>query len=195
MDNILPKNIITTLTIVEDDVDLLTLIQDYFSTEGYRVLAYSDGIVFADAMKNKSISPDLIIMDVDLPFKSGIRTIYELSLRMNIKDIPILFLTGKQDDITINLAFENNIENIQYMLKPVNFVLLHMTVKKMLLLTQYYNSIVDANKSLFQITQQLKRQNKKDKEIIQNIMLSEPEKLKTIVEELSQQLLKDDRNE
>ena len=191
MSDLLLKKEHTTIAVIEDDSDLLMLIQDYLTDEGYRVLAYSDGISFAAAMKSKLIVPNIIVTDIEMPFKSGIETLYELSLRMNIKDIPVIFLTGKQDDITINNAFENNIEHIHYMLKPVNFVLLHMTIRKMLLLAEYYNSIVHANKELLKVSQQLKSQKEKadrEKEFVYNRYLNEQEQLKQYLDDITKNL-------
>jgi response regulator RpfG family c-di-GMP phosphodiesterase len=147
-----------TIAIIDDDNNFLFLVQSLLAKEGYRVLAYSDAISFQKAFLASVIDLDLIITDVDMPFKSGIELIYDLTLLKpkTISSIPVVFLTGRSDAITINSAFENNVLFIYYLLKPLNFTLLLMTVQKLLLLKEQHNTIEEANTDLKRALKQLK---------------------------------------
>ncbi len=83
-----------TLFIVDDDPDYLSIITHWLSTD-YQVSYFHSGDEIIAGLS--TATPDLILMDYDMPKMDG----YELmrSLRANpaTSEIPIIFLTGKND--------------------------------------------------------------------------------------------------
>ena len=68
-----------TVLIVEDDRDLLSVLQRILATEGYQVRSAQDGETgLIEALDH---SPDLVILDVGLPGKSGVEVARELRAR------------------------------------------------------------------------------------------------------------------
>lgn len=177
-----------TIAVIDDDKDFLFLVQTLLKKEGYKVLAYSDAVSFSKAFEEGSIDIDMIVTDVQMPFKSGIELIYDLCMKCStIKQIPVIFLTGKVDDITINNAFENNVVFIHYLIKPLNFTLLLMTIHKMFLLKDQYIAIKDANDGLLSVIRQVREQQmdvEKNMEVQKKVYESEQDRLYKYLKEL-----------
>ena len=92
------------------------------------VLEARDGYEALDLVSNNS--PDFIFMDVDMPGISGIETCRRLRARDDAKDIPLLIVTGADDQETIDMGFEAGAT--QYITKPLNWPLLGRLVRYML---------------------------------------------------------------
>jgi DNA-binding response OmpR family regulator len=66
-----------TLLITDDSRDILELYREEFEGEGYVVLTASDG---GEAVRMaREMRPDLVILDIGMPEKSGLEVIAEIS--------------------------------------------------------------------------------------------------------------------
>lgn len=77
------------MLIVEDETGLLEILELNFRSAGYRVATASDGITAWQQFESQS--PDLLILDLNLPQVSGFRL---LELVRRESDLPILILTA-----------------------------------------------------------------------------------------------------
>lgn len=77
------------ILIVDDEPDILQLMKDYFEIQGYYVMLARNGL---EAVEKASNSPDLILLDINMPEMDGLEVCKRL--RMHIS-CPILFLTAK----------------------------------------------------------------------------------------------------
>lgn len=80
------------IMIVDDEADIVSLIEQAMTAEGYEVITASDG---ASALNMLSRSPDLIILDVMMPGING------FELCQMIRDevsCPILFVSARQTE-------------------------------------------------------------------------------------------------
>ena len=93
-----------------------------------RILEAKDGYEALELVANNV--PDFVFMDVDMPGISGIETCRRLRARDDATDIPVLIVTGADDQETIDLGFEAGAT--QYITKPLNWPLLGRLVKYML---------------------------------------------------------------
>lgn len=87
----------SSILIVEDEPSIAELISVNLSHEGFLpVRAFQ-----ADqaAMLMKEVLPDLIILDWMLPGKSGIQFAKDLRANERTKDIPIIFLTARSEEM------------------------------------------------------------------------------------------------
>ncbi|MDB2440728.1 EAL domain-containing protein [Luminiphilus sp.] len=114
--------------ICEDDSMQRLLVRQCLESEGMSVLEARDGYEALDLVSNNS--PDFIFMDVDMPGISGIETCRRLRARDDAKDIPLLIVTGADDQGTIDMGFEAGAT--QYITKPLNWPLLGRLVRYML---------------------------------------------------------------
>ena len=87
-----------SILIVDDDVTYLKLIRKQLSAK-YRVTAVKSGM---QAIKHLgSHTPDLIIMDYDMPITTGSKVMEMIRSEPDTENIPVIFLTGKADRETV----------------------------------------------------------------------------------------------
>ena len=81
-----------TVMIVEDNPLNMKLFADLLDVSGYRTLQYTDGQnALAEARAHK---PDLLLIDVQLPHKSGLEIIGEIKADPEVADIPAVAVTA-----------------------------------------------------------------------------------------------------
>ena len=77
------------LLIVDDDLDLIDMLSNYFLLKGYEIYTAYDGKEALDKMK---CTPDLVILDVNMPKLNGIDVCKRIR---DFTQSPILFLTAR----------------------------------------------------------------------------------------------------
>jgi DNA-binding response OmpR family regulator len=80
----------TRILIVEDDLEIIKLLEQFLSGEGYEVTVASD--LSGALTATSSLSPDLVLLDIVLGSEDGRDVLRELRL---ISDVPTIFLTGR----------------------------------------------------------------------------------------------------
>ncbi len=93
-----------------------------------------DGINMA-----KSFIPDLILLDIVMPGIDGYLVCKELKNDDELKKIPVIFLTSKDDTDDIIKAYE--IGGADYVLKPYNFLELELRIKTQVNLKKTYEKL------------------------------------------------------
>ncbi|MSP95761.1 MAG: response regulator [Betaproteobacteria bacterium] len=113
-----------TILIVEDDFIMRELLRLHLSSAGYAVRVAADGIEAGRAVL--SITPDLIITDVNMPHMDGFELVAALKADPSLADIPVIFLTIEGD------AFERGRElgALEYLAKPIRLEALLQKVAK-----------------------------------------------------------------
>ena len=81
-----------TILIVEDEPDILTLLQEYLTEEGYATLTAKTGM--EAIVQAKASHPDLILLDVMMPGMSGFDVCNILRDFPDTRSTPIIFLTA-----------------------------------------------------------------------------------------------------
>ncbi|WP_418137821.1 response regulator [Agrobacterium sp. El2ro-1b] len=99
------------ILIVEDDVEIRTLLAELLVAEGFVVSQSSNGREMDDAL-NKAV-PDLVVLDLMLPGEDGLSICRRL--RTN-NTVPILMLTAKGDEIDRVVGLEVGADD--YLVKP-----------------------------------------------------------------------------
>lgn len=92
------------ILIVEDEESLSKALQTKFSEEGFECLVARNGNEGME--KITAEKPDLIILDIMMPFKDGITFLDECSENGTCKDIPVIILTNLSDTDKIAQAVE-----------------------------------------------------------------------------------------
>lgn len=92
------------ILIIEDDKFLIKLYSNKLRREGFEVMEAISG----EEGLNKVLleKPDLVILDLVLPHKSGFEILSEMKMRPETKDIPVVILTnlGQESDIKRGLS-------------------------------------------------------------------------------------------
>ena len=114
-----------TILICDDDKDIVSALDIYLTSEGYRTIAAYNGREAIQAAEENEIH--LILMDVMMPELDGIRATAKLREGSNV---PIILLTAKSEDTDKILGL--NIGADDYITKPFNPLELTARVKSQL---------------------------------------------------------------
>lgn len=79
--------------LLEDDLDLAQIVEYNLRKEGYSVRVFHRGIHLLKAIEEET--PDLMLLDVMVPDYDGFRVASVLRSRVELKDVPIIFITVK----------------------------------------------------------------------------------------------------
>ncbi len=107
-----PKRIL----IADDEPDILEIINYNLSKEGYEVYTAKDGSEAID--RAKQLNPDLIILDIMMPKKTGIEVCGVLRSQALFQDTLIIFLTALSDETSHIKGLETGADD--YISKPIS---------------------------------------------------------------------------
>lgn len=79
--------------LIEDEPNIIEAISFLLQQDGWKVSTHSDSSGAVDAVLN--IGPDLVILDVMLPGRSGFDVLQDLRRASQTEKLPILMLTAK----------------------------------------------------------------------------------------------------
>ena len=114
--------------IVEDEPDIRETLKYNFSNEGFKVFTAPDG---EEALSNiKKILPDVLILDLMLPGVSGLDICKSIRADDDIRDMSIIMLTAKGEEIDRVIGFELGADD--YVTKPFSVRELILRVKVLL---------------------------------------------------------------
>ncbi|MBF0160489.1 MAG: diguanylate cyclase [Magnetococcales bacterium] len=113
------------ILVVDDSRSLRKMIQDFLEQQGYEVITAEDG---RDAVRKfREQSPDLILMDANMPVVDGFRACIEIRRSINGSDVGIIMITGQNDDESVEKAFAAGAE--EYIIKPIHWVVLQQRIR------------------------------------------------------------------
>ena len=114
--------------IVEDEPDIRETLKYNFSNEGFQVFTAPDG---EEALSNiKNVLPDVLILDLMLPGVSGLDVCKSIRADDDIRDMSIIMLTAKGEEIDRVIGFELGADD--YVTKPFSVRELILRVKVLL---------------------------------------------------------------
>ncbi|MFB2878973.1 response regulator [Floridanema aerugineum] len=103
------------LLVVDDDPIFLATLPPMLSPWGMRITGLDDPLKFWEVLKD--VSPNLLILDVEMPNISGIELCQAVRSDPNWQELPILFLTAHRDVNIIQQVFAAGADD--YLVKPV----------------------------------------------------------------------------
>ncbi len=99
------------LLVVEDEDQLRKIISEHFISEGYQTIEASNG---EEALRLwEEYRPDLVILDIMLPLKSGMEVLKEIRA---LDNTPVIMLTARVEEIDKLLGLEMGADD--YITKP-----------------------------------------------------------------------------
>ena len=105
-----------TCLIVDDEPDILEILKYNLSKEGYEVVTAKNGDEALE--KARRTQPDLVILDVMMPQKTGVEVCQILRAQPAFKDTLIIFLTALSDEASQIKGLETGADD--YVSKPIS---------------------------------------------------------------------------
>ncbi len=113
------------LLLIEDNAGDVRLIREAFITSGQNVdiAVARDGVEALDYLRGSvsggsAVRPDLILLDLNLPRKSGREVLREVKADDRLSAIPVVVLTTSAADEDISYSYQTHANT--YIIKPVN---------------------------------------------------------------------------
>lgn len=101
------------ILIGDDDRELCALLAEYLRREGLQVDVVHDGDAVLTYLRDPSSRPDLLILDVMLPGRSGLDTLRELRAQHRL---PVIMLSGRGEPVDRVIGLELGADD--YLSKP-----------------------------------------------------------------------------
>jgi two-component system alkaline phosphatase synthesis response regulator PhoP len=120
------------LLLIEDEEDIASVIKLQADLSGYRLQVEIDGIAGFRAVEREH--PDLVLLDIMLPGQNGFDVCRKIKSHPDLKNIPIIILTAKGEELDIVLGLELGADD--YIIKPFSPKVLFSKIKTVLRRTQ-----------------------------------------------------------
>ncbi|MDO8240736.1 MAG: response regulator [Candidatus Moranbacteria bacterium] len=90
-----------TIMIIEDDSFVMDIYQTKLSLEGFDIIAANNGMEALEKLEKIDCKPDLILLDIIMPFVNGLEVLEKIKNNDRLKKIPIILLTNlsQKEDI------------------------------------------------------------------------------------------------
>lgn len=113
------------ILIIEDERDLAKILTDFFQSENFKIINAYDGIEGLELFYMEK--PDIIILDINLPYKNGWDVCSEIKKQSNI---PIIMMTARNSELDELQGLDLGADD--YITKPFSLKILLARVKKTL---------------------------------------------------------------
>lgn len=104
------------ILIADDEPDILEIVSYNLSKEGYEIYTARDGNEAIE--RAKQLHPDLIILDIMMPRKTGVEVCQILRAQTIFQDTLIIFLTALSDEASQIKGLETGADD--YVSKPIS---------------------------------------------------------------------------
>ncbi len=118
----MPKKILA----VDDEKHIVRLVQVNLERAGYTVVTANDGKEALQKVAEEN--PDLVVLDVMMPYMDGFEVLQNLRRSPATRDIPVIMLTAKAQDADVFKGWQSGVDC--YLTKPFNPMELLSFVKR-----------------------------------------------------------------
>jgi len=103
--------------IVDDNLEVLEPLREYLRLQGGTVYTSNNG----QQTLNMAVKyqPDIILLDVMMPYPDGFEVCRQLKLQDDTRDIPVMFMSGLSETVDKVTGFE--LGGVDYLTKPFEF--------------------------------------------------------------------------
>ncbi len=114
------------ILVVDDEEDVRVFLKKRLERNNFRVAAASTGRECLDIIGE--FNPDLILLDIVMPYMDGYDVIRKLKQNPKTKNIPILMHSVRKETNSIFKSLD--LGSIDYVIKPVSFDALLKVIKR-----------------------------------------------------------------
>lgn len=122
---------------VDDEKHIVRLVQVNLERQGYEVITAYDGKEALQKVEEER--PDLVVLDVMMPYMDGFEVLQNLRRNPSTREIPVIMLTAKAQDQDVFKGWQSGVDC--YLTKPFNPMELISFVKRI------FKSLDDAGES------------------------------------------------
>jgi signal transduction histidine kinase len=162
------------ILIVDDDAMTRMLLTEALEPEGFRIEEAVSGIEGIAAFQR--MRPDIILLDVSMPVMDGFECCKRIRALPNGGRVPIVVLTGNDDDVSITRAFEAGATD--FASKPMRWKLLGYRVRYLLRTSGVLEDLASSEAGLANANAALTEMN--EKLALVHVQLLQSEKLASI---------------
>jgi len=117
-----PKKILAC----DDEKHIVRLVQVNLERAGYEVVTANDGKEALQKVEEEN--PDLVVLDVMMPYMDGFEVLQNMRRNPAFRDIPVIMLTAKAQDTDVFKGWQSGVD--AYLTKPFNPMELLSFVKR-----------------------------------------------------------------
>ena len=92
------------ILVIDDEPEITDIIETFLENAGYEVKSENSSVIGIE--RAKTFLPDLILLDIMMPFMDGYEVCKELKKSEATSRIPVIFLTGKDARSDEGRSFE-----------------------------------------------------------------------------------------
>jgi putative two-component system response regulator len=140
-----PKTRPPKILVVDDKLDTLLLLRELLSSRGYEILTATEANEAEELVRSEK--PDLVLLDVVMPGKSGYDLCRELKEDARTRLIPVVMITGLTDREDRVRGIEAGADD--FLSKPLYPEELFARVKSLLKLKEFTDELENAESVLF----------------------------------------------
>lgn len=119
---------------IDDELDTLTFYSEVLEDYNFIPVTAENGE--EGVRKAREEKPDLILLDIMMPLKSGTKTYKELKNDPDLKDIPVIIITGISGEVDyrklLSRASTGKSSPESHLIKPVTAEVLIEEIRKLL---------------------------------------------------------------
>ncbi len=122
---------VKTILVVDDYSDIVVSVKQVLedTTGEYRVISADSGEKCLQILQQDTTLPDLILLDIMMPGMSGWDVAARIKQNDRWRDVPIVFLTAKGDEMSVGIG---HLASEDYIVKPFDIMKLKECVQRIL---------------------------------------------------------------
>jgi DNA-binding response OmpR family regulator len=122
------------IMIIEDDYFVMDIYHTKLTQAGFEIIGAKDGLEALKKLQEEKQIPDLILLDIVMPYLGGLEVLEQIKKDKNLKEIPVILLTNLSQKAEIDRGMGLGAKD--YLIKS------HFTPSEVL---EKINSIINKN--------------------------------------------------
>ena len=119
------------ILVIDDDPSIITFMTALLEDNGYEVVTAENGAIGLEKLKAEK--PDLVLLDITMPEKSGVRFYRDVRENEETKGTPVIMVTGVMQEFKNFISSRRQVPPPDgYLTKPVDQALLLKTITEVL---------------------------------------------------------------
>ncbi|WP_020598372.1 response regulator [Spirosoma panaciterrae] len=106
-----PEKVVYLVDDDEEDAALFEMTMHQF-IPNCRLRIFYNGLILLEVLREPAAKPDLIFLDLYMPYPDGIEILLQLKINKALAGIPVIILTGVDDTEKVSLAYQLGAQSV-----------------------------------------------------------------------------------